>query len=129
MNAEHLKMLRSLIIGNEEAHAIDFSSLPWSEAALVTPRHAMRTQWNDAAIRKMCREKVRQIFKSTAHDTIKGRTISMKERCILEAHRGKRNKGGVKDLPFCIEIAIGMKVMVTNNIQTSQRVLVAKFST
>ena len=52
MNAEHLKMLRSLIIGNEEAHAIDFSSLPWSEAALVTPRHAMRTQWNDAAIKK-----------------------------------------------------------------------------
>ena len=89
----------------------------------------MRTQWNDAAIRKMCREKVRQIFKSTAHDTIKGRTISMKERCILEAHRGKRNRGGVKDLPFCIEIAIGMKVMVTNNIQTSQTVLVAKLST
>ena len=50
VNAEHLKMLRSLIIGNEEAHAIDFSSLPWSEAALVTPRHAIRTQWNDAAI-------------------------------------------------------------------------------
>ena len=44
----------------------------------------------------------------------------MKERCILEAHRGKRNRGvySVKDLPFCIEIAIGMKVMVTNNIET-----------
>ena len=120
VNAEHLKMLRSLIIGKGEAPTIDFSSLPWNEAALVTPRHAVRTQWNDAAIRKMCREKGRQIFKCTAHDTIKGRTISMKERCILETHRGKKNRRGhtVKDLPYCIEIAIGMKVMVTNNIET-----------
>ena len=91
-----------------------------SDAALVTPRHAVRTQWNEAAVRKMCREKGRQIFKCIAHDTIKGRTIGMKERCILEAHRGKRKRGGhtVKDLPYSIEIAIGMKVMVTNNIET-----------
>ena len=44
----------------------------------------------------------------------------MKERCILESHRGRRNKGAqsVKDLPYFIEIAIGMKVMLTNNIET-----------
>ena len=94
VNTEHLKMLRSLIIGKDKAHAADFSSLPWREASLFTSRHAVRTQWNDAALRKMCREKGRQIFQCTAHDTIKGRTISMKERCILEAHRGKRHRGG-----------------------------------
>ena len=44
----------------------------------------------------------------------------MKERCILEAHRGKMSKGGhsVNDLPYSIEIVIGMKMMVTNNIET-----------
>lgn len=114
-------MLWSLIIGKDEAHTVDFSCQPWSDAALVTPRHAVRTQWNDAAIRKMCREKGKQIFKCTAHDTIRGRTIGMKERCILKTHRGKRKKGGhnVKDLPYAIEIAIGMKVMVTTNIETN----------
>ena len=44
----------------------------------------------------------------------------MKERCILEAYRGKMSKGGhsVNDLPYSIEIVIGMKMMVTNNIET-----------
>ena len=41
MNADHLKMLRFLIIGKDEAHTVDFSSQPWSDAALVTPRHAV----------------------------------------------------------------------------------------
>ena len=120
VNTGHLQMLRSLIIGKEATRTVDFSSSPWNDAALVTPRHAVRTQWNEAAVRKLCREKGRQIFKCIAHDTIRGREINMKERCILEAHRGKRNRGvySVKDLPFCIEIAIGMKVMVTNNIET-----------
>ena len=95
VNAKHLKMLRSLKFGKDERHTINFSSLPWKDASLVTPRHAVRTQWNDAALRKMCEENGRQIFKCTSNDTIKGRTISMKEKCILEAHRGKRNRGGL----------------------------------
>ena len=39
-----------------------------------------------------------------------GRSIGMKERCILEAHPGKKSRGGyaVKDLPYCIEISIGI---------------------
>ena len=34
----------------------------------------------------------------------------MKERCILEAHPGKKSRGGyaVKDLPYRIEISIGI---------------------
>jgi len=56
----------------------------------------------------------------TAEDTVRGQPIGLREKHALEAHRGKRNRGGhtPKDLPYHIEIALGMKVMVTDNIET-----------
>ena len=52
---EDLKVLRSLIIGKTNDMNIDFSTDPWKNAALVTPRHAVRKQWNGEALRKFCR--------------------------------------------------------------------------
>jgi hypothetical protein len=122
VNAEHVKMLRSLIIGDKTSQAVDFDREPWNEAALVTPRHAVRVQWNNAALRKMCRDNGQSIFICRAEDMIRGRSISLRERYALETHRGssKKNRGSrtSKDLPYQIEIAIGMKVMVTNNVET-----------
>ena len=53
---EHLNMLRSLIIGRHPDLNVDFDMEPWTDAPLVTPRHAVRNQWNAAAVRKMCKE-------------------------------------------------------------------------
>jgi hypothetical protein len=86
VNKEHVKMLRSLILSKKDEPSLDFSSDPWREAPLITPRHAVRCQWNDAGLRKMCRENGRQILVCIADDSIKGRPITIKERCILEAH-------------------------------------------
>ena len=112
VNAEHIQMLRSLVIKKNSPQAVDFSSEPWNDAALVTPRHAVRVQWNNMALRKMCRESGQSIFVCRAEDTIRGRSIGMRERYTLEAHRGKGNRRGrsSKDLPYQIEINIGMKV-------------------
>lgn len=56
---------------------------------------------------------------STADDTFKGRPIGLREKVILESHRGRRQEGGrTRDLPYKLEIAIGMKVMVTDNVKT-----------
>jgi hypothetical protein len=122
VNAGHVQMLRSLIIGEKSSDNVDFESEPWNDASLVTPRHAVRVHWNNAALRKMCREKGQSIFICRAEDTIRGRSIGLRERYALESHRGnsKRNRGSrtSKDLPYQIEIAIGMKVMVTNNVET-----------
>jgi hypothetical protein len=134
----HLAMLRSLIVGQDDSGAaVDFDADPWSTAALVTPRHAVRTQWNREALRKMCKENGRRIYVCTADDTYKGRPLNLAERYTLATHLGKQKKGhkqkNLKDLPNTIEIAIGMKVMVmicfliycrsnflqvTNNIET-----------
>jgi hypothetical protein len=95
----------------------------WSDTALVTPRHGVRVQWNhrnEAGVRQMRQDQQKRIFLCTAEDSINGRPITIKEKCILEANRGKRNRGGRTgaDLVYCNKIALGMKVMVTNNIET-----------
>ena len=91
VNAAHIQMLRSLVIEKNSSHADDFVRDPWNDAALVTPRHAVRVQWNNAALRKICRKSGRSIFVCRAEDTIKGRSMGMREKYTLEAHRGKRN--------------------------------------
>jgi hypothetical protein len=111
-----------MVIGRKgDTSTPDFTLVGWQDAPLVTPRHAVRTQWNEAATRKMCQEKGRQIFVCATEDTINGRVLTTSEKCVLEAHRGqkrKRNSRTSKDLPHQVEIAIGMRVMVTNNIET-----------
>jgi ATP-dependent exoDNAse (exonuclease V) alpha subunit len=43
----------------------------------------------------------------------------LREKVILESHRGRRQKGGqMQDLPYKLEIAIRMMVMVTDNVET-----------
>ena len=113
-------MLRSLIIGKTNNMTSDFSTHPWKHAALVTPRHAVRKRWNDEALRKVCRENGRRIFVCTADDTYQGRPLNIKEKCLLESHRSKRGSRNrvTKELPYQIEIAIGMRVMVTENVET-----------
>ncbi|KAF9482839.1 hypothetical protein BDN70DRAFT_378676 [Pholiota conissans] len=108
-----LKMLRTLIIGNRE-ETIDYSTEPWKTATLVTPRHAVRTAWNESAVRKMCRETGQQLFICEAKDTIQGRPLTLREQYCLESrHKGGRNKRRAKDLPRMVEMAIWMEVMVT----------------
>ena len=122
INNDDLHMLDTLILGRKgKENTPDFTADGWRNAPLVTPRHAVRTQWNEAAMHKMCQEKGRQIFICTAEDRINGRLLTISEECVLEAHRGQRRKGNLRtsrDLPHQIELAIGMRVMVTNNIET-----------
>ena len=120
---EHLRLLRSLVISNKGAEEVNFADNPWKSAALVTPRHAVRVQWNKAALYKQCHDEGKTIYVCNAEDTHKGRFLTIKEKCLLETHRGKRDrKGGrnrvMKDLPFQIEVAVGMKVMITDNVET-----------
>ncbi|KAJ6622669.1 hypothetical protein B0H10DRAFT_2340322 [Mycena sp. CBHHK59/15] len=121
----HLAMLRTLIIRRSgSTDGINFERVPWSEASLVTPRHAVRTQWNDEAVRKKCQDSQRQLYICPAQDTYKGRPLNLSERYNLAAHlskksrRNKKNSMQVKDLATEIELAIGMKVMVTSNLET-----------
>ncbi len=118
---EDLMMLRSLIINNPQCEPTDFGTAPWNEAFLVTPRHAVRRLWNAAANRKHCAEAGNQLFICSAEDTIRKRPLTLRERFSVAARHissdglRKRPKDG---LPDSVELAIGMKVMVTSNLAT-----------
>ena len=85
----------------------------------MTPRHAVRQQWNDAAIRKFCQDKKRKLFRCPADDRISERKLNLRERYGVAARNRLRGKGKrqwkTNDLPFETEMAIGM---VTCNVET-----------
>ena len=112
---DDLTMLRSLLLQHSP---IDFSSAPWANASLITPRHGVRTQWNQAAIRKACSESGQRLLVCHAEDTIKNRSLSLRERYALAQQSAGDGRRKRKDLLEIIELAIGMKVMVTSNIAT-----------
>ena len=110
-----LTVLRSLLLQNSP---IDFSTPPWSDASLITPRHAVRSQWNQASLRKAYSESSQRLLVCHADDTIRNRPLSLRERYALAQRGSGDRRRKRKDLPETIEIAIGMKVMVTSNIAT-----------
>ena len=97
---------------------INFSTVPWANAALITPRHAVWTLWNEAAVRKLCAESKQRLFICVAHNTIKGKALSLAQRYTLASRHKTDGRRRRKDLPESIHLALGMKVMVTNNLQT-----------
>ena len=76
----HLTVLRKQLIKHPNSSPTDFSSEPWNTASLVTPRHAVRTQWNEAAIRKHCYDTKQRLFICPAEDRINGRQLTLAER-------------------------------------------------
>jgi hypothetical protein len=115
----HIQILRSLVVHRSQSKdRVDFKSEPWASAPLITPRHAVRKVWNESAARKSCRESGEQLFVCTAEDTIGGRKLSLPEQYALAARSKTESRRKRKDLPSKIEIAKGMKVLVTNNIET-----------
>ena len=108
-------MVRGLVLSS--ASRQEMSSEQWTNACLVTPRHAVRKRWNEAMLRRFSAERRARIFVVVAEDRIDGRCLEMREKFALvgKASNESRRK---KDLPEEIELALGMKVMVTRNLNT-----------
>jgi hypothetical protein len=115
-------MLRFLIIKKDSPNMVDFNIEPWNGASLVTPRHAVRTLWNAAAIRKHCKDLQQQLFVCPADDTVNGRQLKLHEMYALLAKKRTEGRRKRKDLPETAELAKGAKVMVTKQSWTSPTV-------
>jgi PIF1-like helicase len=115
MREDDVKMLRSLVISPSQKDKYDAE--PWTGASLVTPRHAVRTMWNKYAVRKLCAITGEQLFICHTEDRIGQRPLTLKERYQV-ALRNKRKRRKKSQLPDEVELARGMKVLVTNNIAT-----------
>ena len=105
----------SLVLTPQSMKEKDMLESDWSEACLVTPHHSVRQHWNDAALRHWCSQTGRQILVCTAEDTVSAKKTSMPAQIVGKEENIHRQR---KTPPKRIEIAVGMKVMVTENLET-----------
>lgn len=119
----HLSMLRTLLlqpVENEQSTQFDTTS-PWLDAPLVTPRHCICVAWNSQALRCHCQRAHQRLFICPADETIKGKPLSNVEKQALKNRPKRRGTGDGfynKELPEELEIAVGARVLVTQNLQT-----------
>ncbi|KIK80722.1 hypothetical protein PAXRUDRAFT_157908 [Paxillus rubicundulus Ve08.2h10] len=113
----HMDMLHRMELAHPDCVPMDFSAPPWNKSVLITPQHGVRTKWNDCALRKHCQDANQSLFVSHAEDHINGRTLQKCEQVVVQ-HRQKSSKCTGDDLPEIIELAVGMRMMVTRNLDT-----------
>lgn len=106
--------IRKLILGRPDCVLPDFSSSPWNDAVLVTPRNGACNFWNEKALEQHCRKTQHTLFTVYAHDCNNDRVLTAKQ--CLDVANLKRKE--TCQLPNKIEITIGMKAMVLLNIAT-----------
>lgn len=118
--SEHIELLQSLVIDRKGTFASEQPG--WEDAVLVTPRHAVRIAWNECANRRHCTRTGNQLFISRAEDTIHSRPVTIQERWNAACKKTKNKSNRVcqtkAGLPNKVEVAIGMEVMVTVNVET-----------
>ena len=114
-----IEMLRRLVLTNKEAVHTDFTSEIWQKAALVTPRHAVRRLWNETALMKHGKAARRMILECEADDTIRKQPLTLAEKhaCYIR-EKGLDSRQRKQELPQSMQIVLGMKVMVTQNVVT-----------
>jgi len=115
----HLNTLHSLILTDQRCPVTDFTTSPWKDAILVTPRHTVRMQWNYATARSRAARHHISLLSCPAFDSIQGRPLTLQEKfCVAAKRNGNRghNRQQRAGLPDEVELAIGMEVMVTFNV-------------
>ncbi|GJE99317.1 hypothetical protein PsYK624_155710 [Phanerochaete sordida] len=124
MREEDVEMLNDLVLKPNQVD-VDFEHEPWSKASLVTPRHAVRKLWNEASVRRHCARSGETLYICPAEDRVAERGKRMRPLTLAERYavagrmKGKRKRSDKRnDLPGSVELARGMKVLVTSNIQT-----------
>nr|VWO93936.1 Vacuolar protein sorting-associated protein 4 [Ganoderma boninense] len=113
---DQINMLRALVLSPEDREAM--MSGQWRDAKLVTPRHAVRRDWNGEASRSFSAESGERLFVIEAEDRIQDAKLELSEKFALAGKMNTQQGRRQKDLPDELELAKGMKVMVTRNLKT-----------
>ena len=111
-----IKEVQKLVLTNPACEIPDFSTSPWSEATLITPRNATKDLWNSAALERHCRMSGNRKYIISAEDTIK-ETGEVPDKRTKLAIAGLKDEA-TKNLKMRVELAVGMKAMVVLNIAT-----------
>lgn len=113
---EDIKEVQKLVLTNPECERPDFSTAPWCDATLITPRNATKDLWNAAALERHCRLTGNRKYIICAEDTLKetGEAPDKKTRYAIAGLKDEVTK----NLKMRVELAVGMKAMVVLNIAT-----------
>lgn len=118
-NAADRALVGSLNLQAEGFVADGLEKDEWQDAVLVTPRHAVRRLWNAAALREYCRANGQRLHKCRPFSTIDGEKLTLRQEFGLVAENTKKgSRGSQKNLDETLELAVGMKIMMTFNVQT-----------
>lgn len=119
VSSKSLDMLRGLMIGRRGGGS-DLKSTPWKSASLVTPRHGVGHKWNSAALRDFCAREKKTLYVCPAGYVVgkTGEAPGLYERWAMEVRIQSKRPEEKSDLPDELELAIGARVMVTENINT-----------
>jgi len=106
-----IKEVQKLVLTDPACEIPDFSTSPWCDATLITPRNATKDLWNSAALERHCRATGNRKYIISAEDT-------NKDTGGVPDQRTKLAIAGLKNLRMRVEMAVGMKAMVVLNIAT-----------
>ncbi|KAF8436817.1 hypothetical protein L210DRAFT_787834, partial [Boletus edulis BED1] len=113
--ASDIAQIRKLVLVNPQCEVPNFYEDPWTNVVLITPRNCVRSRWNIASIHKHCKASGHILYIATAEDTIGNRPTTNVER--LQLARSPTEKTG--NLSMKVVLAIGMKIMITENVAPS----------
>jgi hypothetical protein len=118
-----LNEIRKLVLTNPECQVPDFTKPPWDDALLVTPRNSVRSAWNRAMLRKHCNRSGNLLYIVEAEDSVGDSRVllNMEQRLLVASMSPEDSRPGqntTKKLRHRLEIAKGMKIMVTLNLAT-----------
>ncbi|KAL4081257.1 hypothetical protein J3A83DRAFT_4427358 [Scleroderma citrinum] len=105
-----IEMLQSLIVTNKKSLLTDFQSSLWNNASLV-------------ALHQFSSDIGNRIIACRAEDMIKGEPLTIQEQYRLATQGTSDRETGKQcsnqDLLESIDLTVGMKVMVTQNVETN----------
>ncbi|KAG8702752.1 hypothetical protein FRC08_003263 [Ceratobasidium sp. 394] len=109
VQSHDISMIKGWALTNPACKATDFTTKTRQDVSLVTPRHVVRNQWNDAAVGRHCREPGSQLMICPVSDTIRKRLLSMPEQYVVAQADPAEKRGGP---PGTVTLAVGMSVII-----------------
>jgi hypothetical protein len=113
---EDIDELRKLVLTDPRCEVPDFTSEGWRDVILVTPRHAVRKEWNRVSLLKHSMENGRRRYRIRAYDweSMSKQPARLDFRVAIAGLSDKKSGGLAED----VVVAKGMKAMVVTNIAT-----------
>jgi hypothetical protein len=107
-----LDEIRHLLLSNDKYNRPDFSTPPWDDVILITPRNSVQSRWNIRAVIKHSISSSSMLYLCPAEDSAHGSLLSLSQRFSVARLTLKETE----HLPTVLRLVQGMRVMVTRNL-------------